>query len=70
VDEKLQVQGPGPVQPVQPGMPEQRSHDYVGNGITSLFAALDAANGLVIGSIHCWHQAVEFRTWSSAGSPS
>ncbi|MGH3518092.1 MAG: IS630 family transposase, partial [Haloechinothrix sp.] len=46
VDEKSQVQALNrsqPVLPMMPGMPEKRTHDYVRNGITSLFAALDMA---------------------------
>ena len=30
-------------------MPERRTHDYLRNGVTSLFAALDVATGQVIG---------------------
>jgi len=64
VDEKSQVQAldrSQPVLPMMPGMPERRTHDYVRNGITSLFAALDVASGTVIGSIHRRHRSVEFR---------
>jgi transposase len=46
VDEKSQVQAldrSSPVLPMMPGMPEKRTHDYVRNGVTSLFAALDMA---------------------------
>jgi transposase len=42
-------------------MPERRTHDYVRNGVTSLFAALDIATGQVIGSLHRRHRSVEFR---------
>ena len=31
--------------PVLPLMPERRTHDYIRNGITTLFAALDVASG-------------------------
>ena len=45
-----------------PGMPEQRTHDYLRNGVTSLFAALDIATGQVIGSLHHrWHRSIEFK---------
>ena len=37
-----------PVLPMMPGMSEQRIHDYARDGITSLFAALDMADGTVI----------------------
>jgi transposase len=64
VDEKSQVQAldrSQPVFPLMPGMPERRSHDYVRNGVTSLFAALDMASGTVIGALHRRHRATEFR---------
>jgi transposase len=64
VDEKSQIQAldrSAPVLPMMPGMPERRTHDYVRNGITTLFAALDVATGTVIGSIHRRHRAEEFR---------
>ncbi len=64
VDEKSQVQAldrSSPVLPMMPGMPERRTHDYVGNGVTSLFAALDVASGQVISSLHRRHRSTEFR---------
>jgi transposase len=64
VDEKSQIQAldrSAPVLPMMPGMPERRTHDYVRNGITTLFAALDVATGTVIGSIHRRHRAEEFK---------
>lgn len=45
--------------PMTPGVPERRSHDYVRAGTTTLFAALEAASGKVIGSLHRRHRAVE-----------
>jgi hypothetical protein len=50
-----------PVLPMMPGMPERRTHDYVRNGITTLFAAFDTATGEVISSVHRRHRAAEFR---------
>ena len=53
VDEKSQIQAldrSQPVLPMMPGMPERRTHDYVRNGITSLFAAFDIATAQVISS--------------------
>jgi transposase len=44
-----------------PGMPERRTHDYVRNGITSLFAAFNIADGTVIGELHRQHRAAEFK---------
>ena len=64
VDEKSQIQAldrSQPVLPMMPGMPERRTHDYVRNGITSLFAAFDISDGTVIGELHRQHRAAEFR---------
>jgi transposase len=64
VDEKSQIQAldrSAPVLPMMPGMPERRSHDYLRNGITTLFAALDVASGRIYGSIHRRHRAAEFK---------
>jgi transposase len=63
-DEKSQIQAldrSQPVLPMMPGMPERRTHDYVRNGITTLFAAFDTATGEVISSVHRRHRAVEFK---------
>jgi transposase len=63
VDEKSQIQAldrSQPVLPMQPGVPERRSHDYLRAGVTSLFAALDVASGTVIGSVHRRHRQQEF----------
>jgi hypothetical protein len=46
---------------MMPGMPERRTHDYVRNGVTSLFAALDVASGQVISALHRRHRSTEFR---------
>jgi len=45
VDEKSQIQALDRSQPVLPGMPERRTHDYLRHGITSLFAASSIADG-------------------------
>ena len=48
VDEKSQVQALSrsqPALPMMPGMPEKRTHDYLRHGTTSLFAALNVADG-------------------------
>jgi transposase/transposase-like protein len=63
-DEKSQIQAldrSQPVLPMMPGMPERRTHDYVRNGLTTLFAAFDVATGEVIGSVHRRHRAAEFK---------
>nr|WP_168486903.1 transposase [Streptomyces sp. RLB1-33]QIY68068.1 hypothetical protein HEP84_00810 [Streptomyces sp. RLB1-33] len=46
-------------------MPERRSHDYLRAGTTTLFAALDAASGKVIDSLHRRHHTAEFKTFLS-----
>ena len=64
VDEKSQIQAldrSQPVLPMMPGMPERRTHDYVRNGITSLFAAFNVADGTVISELHRQHRASEFK---------
>jgi transposase len=43
-----------------PGQAERHTHDYVRNGTTSLFAALDVATGQVIGECHRRHRHQEF----------
>ncbi len=64
VDEKSQVQALGrsqPAFPMMPGMSEKRTHDYVRNGTTSLFAAFNIADGTVISSLHRRHRSIEFK---------
>ena len=64
VDEKSQIQAldrTRPLLPMRPGQVERRTHDYLRHGTTSLFAALDAKTGRVIGRYHRRHRAVEFR---------
>jgi transposase len=66
VDEKSQIQAldrTQPLLPMRPGQVERRSHDYVRHGTTSLFAALDAKSGKIIGQLHRRHRATEFRTF-------
>jgi transposase len=63
VDEKSQVQAldrTQPLLPLRPGQAERHTHDYVRNGTTSLFAALNVATGEVIGRCHRRHRAREF----------
>ena len=69
VDEKSQIQAldrSQPVLPMMPGMPERRTHDYVRNGITSLFAAFNIADGTVISELHRRHRAIEFKKFLTA----
>jgi transposase len=63
VDEKTQIQAidrTAPCLPILPTTPARRSHDYVRNGTTSLFAALNVATGQVIASHHRQHRHQEF----------
>jgi hypothetical protein len=63
VDEKSQIQAldrTRPILPLRPGVPARQTHDYVRNGTTSLFAALDVATGKVIGSLHHRQRHQEF----------
>ena len=62
--EKSQIQAleaSQPILPVLPGCPARATHDYKRYGTSSLFAALDAASGKVIGSLHARHRAIEFK---------
>jgi transposase len=63
VDEKSQVQAldrTQPLLPLSPGQAERRTPDYVRNGTTSLFAALNVATGEVIGKCYRRHRQQEF----------
>ena len=69
VDEKSQIQAldrTRPLLPLRPGQAERRTHDHVRHGTTSLFAALDARTGQVIGQCHRRHRALEFRKFLDA----
>jgi transposase len=64
VDEKSQVQALArsqPAFPMMPGLPERRSHDYIRHGTTSLFAAMNVADGTVISALHRKHRSGEFK---------
>jgi transposase len=64
VDEKAQIQAldrSAPVLPLMPGVPARQPHDYVRNGTTNLYAALDVASGQVISEMTPRHRAEEFR---------
>ena len=63
VDEKSQVQALDRTQktlPLQPGHAEQRTHDYVRHGTTTLFAALEIATGHVTAAVKPRHRRQEF----------
>jgi transposase len=64
VDEKSQIQAldrTAPVLPLMAGVPERRTHDYLRNGTTNLYAALNVASGQVIADMTSRHRAEEFR---------
>jgi transposase len=66
VDEKSQIQAldrTAPLLPMRPGQIERRTHDYARHGTTSLFAALDAKTGKIIGQNQQRHRSVEFRSF-------
>src|SRR3954453_14228864 len=63
VDEKSQIQALDRTQkmlPMQPGLPERRTHDYVRHGTTTLFAALEVATGTVTAAVKPRHRHQEF----------
>jgi len=63
VDEKTQVQAldrTAPILPIRPGVPEKQTHDYVRNGTTTLFAALEVATGRVEQTCLPRHRHQEF----------
>ncbi len=63
VDEKTQVQALERTQPMLPmglGYVEGVTHDYVRHGTTTLFAALDVANGKVMTQCRARHRHQEF----------
>ena len=63
IDEKSQIQALNRTQktlPMQPGHAEQRTHDYVRHGTTTLFAALEIATGQVTGLCKQRHRHQEF----------
>ncbi len=64
VDEKSQIQA---LDRTQPGLPMKKgrcgtmTHDYKRNGTTTLFAALNVLDGMVIGTCYSQHRNTEFR---------
>jgi transposase len=63
VDEKSQIQAldrTAPILPLQPGLAERRSHDYLRHGTTTLFAALEIATGQVTAACKPRHRNTEF----------
>jgi transposase/transposase-like protein len=63
VDEKSQIQAldrTAPMLPMQPGLPERRTHDYKRHGTTTLFAALEIATGKITAATRPRHRHQEF----------
>lgn len=63
VDEKSQIQAlerAAPILPLQPGLAERRSHDYIRHGTSTLFAALEVATGKVTAALKPRHRHQEF----------
>jgi transposase len=63
LDEKSQVQAlnrTAPILPILPGVPEKQTHDYIRNGTTTLFAALEVATGKVVDACLPRHRHQEF----------
>ena len=63
VDEKSEIQAldrTAPLLPMRPGQIERHTHDYRRHGTLSLFAALDAATGRVVGACQRRHRSAEF----------
>jgi transposase/DNA-binding CsgD family transcriptional regulator len=63
VDEKSQIQAlerSAPILPLQPGLAERHSHDYVRHGTSTLFAALEISTGKVTAALKPRHRHQEF----------
>jgi transposase len=66
IDEKSQIQAlnrTAPILPIRPGLPEKQTHDYVRNGTTTLFAALEVATGKITQTCLPRHRHQEFLTF-------
>lgn len=63
VDEKSGIQAldrTRPVLPLQPGVPECQTHDYIRHGTTCLYAALRVLDGVVLGTCRPTRSGAEF----------
>lgn len=63
VDEKSQIQAldrTQPLLPLRPGIPARQTHDYKRHGTTTLFAALNVAEGTIIAECKPRHRHQEF----------
>src|SRR6478735_3688938 len=54
------LQRTAPILPIMPGVPEKATHDYIRNGTTTLFAALEVATGKVVDACQPRHRHQEF----------
>lgn len=73
IDEKSQIQAldrTAPLLPMQIGVPEKRTHDYVRHGTTTLFAALDIGTGKLTGLCKPAHTHKEFLSFLKHGARS
>ena len=61
IDEKTQIQALSKkTEPMKPGQPERRDHQYKRHGTVDLFAAFRVHDGKVIGKIEERHRSIEF----------
>jgi len=54
------LQRTAPILPIMPGVPEKATHDYIRNGTTTLFAALEVATGKIVDTCLPRHRHQEF----------
>ncbi len=69
IDEKSQIQALDRTQPglpIKPGKAGTMTHDYIRNGITTLFAALNVLDGMVLGRCMQRHRHQEFLRFLNA----
>jgi transposase len=72
VDEKSQIQAldrTQPMLPLAPDIAERHTYDDMRHGTTAQFAALDIANGEVIGEVHLSHRSSEFVRFCAPSKP-
>jgi transposase len=69
IDEKTQVQALDRTQPLLPidfGVTEKRTHDYIRHGTTNLFAALQVGSGEIYGECHPTRDGAQFLAFLKA----
>jgi hypothetical protein len=70
IDEKTQIQALDRTQPLLPiefGVAEKRTHDYVRRGTTNLFAALNVGTGEVLGACKPTRNGADFLAFLKSG---